>query len=659
MVTLTYMMDGALWGGGPFGFHLTNLLLHVLNVLLLLEIARRLGMACRGAVFGAALFAVHPVFTEIVAFPNYREDLLVLLFSLASLWCLTSGNTWPEGQNPENEEIASALGGRTESKEQGKRCPLLYCFLSALLYFFALLSKENGLGFLLFLFLSARFLRPGHAPRILCPGQTSRFTFYALRITHYPSGAGALRLSPHLLLTLLYIILRFIIYGTSSEVKTPFVGDSFLMNALTMGGVTLSYLPLILFPIHLRAEYLVSPVSSVTDALLAILGMAMLLAVAGWAVFGRQRWAALGLGWWLAFLLPVMNLYPIAHPKAERYLYLPCAGLFLMMGLGMEHIVSRVSSKWAGRGLLAAAVLAIFCFIALAQARVTECRTDFRLWKAAVRCEPDAADAHNNLGIEYLDRDQPEKSLQEFRRAWELQPSLRVELNLARAKLQQAVRSGKADAETFEATIQTYRKAITAIPESASERASLHHGLAIVLRKAGRLAEALSEHQQAEALSPYSDETYLHYGITLQLAMDREAAIQRYRQAIALFPDRAQTHYNLGTALEEQNRPEDAFGAYAEALRLDPRYASAHAGMATTLLRMKKPQEALKHFEAALASHPGRADWRFNYLQALLQAGHAEKAREQLKAIPPDNLPPAQRQALERLRQQFLTSDMP
>jgi tetratricopeptide (TPR) repeat protein len=409
----------------------------------------------------------------------------------------------------------------------------------------------------------------------------------------------------------------------------------------------------------LRAEYLVSPVSSVADVLLAVLGTAGLLAGAGWAVFGRQRWATLGLGWCLAFLVPVLNLYPIAHPKAERYLYLPCAGLFLLAGLGLGHLVSRLRFPWERRGLLAAAALATVCFIALSQARVAECRTDLRLWQAAVRREPGAADAHNNLGIEYLDRDQPGQALRAFQRAWELQPSLRVELNLARAKVQQAVRSGQADAETFESAIQAYRKAISEIPERAPERASLHHGLAMVLRKAGRLAEALAEHPRAISLSPYSDEAYLHSGITLQLAGDREAAIRCYREALALFPDRAQTHYNLGTALEEQKRPEEALAAYAEALRLDPRYPAAQAGMATALLRMKKPLEALEHFEAALAGHPDRADWRFNYLQALLQAGQTEKAKEQLQDLPPDNLPPAQRQVLERLRGQFLTPDRP
>jgi len=632
MVTLTYMIDGALWGGGPFGFHLTNLLLHAANVLLLFELARRFGARTWGAFLGALLFAVHPAFTEVIAFPNYREDLLVLLFSLASLWVLDRGTMGPSGHGIEDQNPV------TNDRIPNTKYRIPYSLLSALFYLFALLSKESGLGLLLFLFLFVRLYRPG----------------YGLRITHHVS-----RLAPHLIVTVLYLILRFAVYGTSSEVQAPYVGGSFILNAFTMCGVALSYLPLILFPIHLRPEYLVSPVSSFAGGLAALSGAAALLVAAIWILRGRQKWPALGLGWFFAFLLPVLNLYPLAHPKAERYLYLPCAGLFLLIGAGLEQWFPRLSPKWTRHGLLGAAALIIISFMTLAQDRVVECRNDFRLWKAAVRCEPDSADAHNNLGMGYLDRDRPEQALREFQRALELDPSPRVELNLARARMRQALRAGELKPELLQETVRTFHRALSNLPEGDLERAPLHHGLALALRRAGRLQEALDEHRRAEALSPHSDEIILHHGITLQMSGQVEAAILSYQRALALFPYRAQTYYNLGTALERRQRWPKALAAYKDAIHIEPRYAPAQAGLAAVLLRMDRPQDSLKHFQLALARQPGRAAWRFNYVQALLKLGRADEAREQLKNLSPDNLPPDQRRALERLQEQLLSPAQP
>jgi len=635
------MIDGALWGGGPFGFHLTNLLLHAVNVLLLFELVRQLDARIWGAFLGTLLFAVHPAFTEVIAFPNYREDLLVLLFCLASLWFLDRKVIEPSDHGTADQELGA--DDRTPSTKY--RIP--HSLLSALFYFFALLSKESGLGLLIFLFLYLWLCRPDYGLPI---------TDFRSRITHH-----ALHFAPHLVVTFLYLylILRFVVYGTSSEVQAPYIGSSCIMNAFTMCGVVLSYLPLILFPIHLRSEYLVSPVSSFTGVLAAILGAAALLAGAVWILRGPQKWPALGLGWFFAFLLPVLNLYPIAHPKAERYLYLPCAGLFLLIGAGLEWLFLRLSPKWAKHGLVGAVVLITISFMTLARNRVVECRSDFQLWRAAVCCEPDSADVHNNLGMWYLDQDRPEQALRQFERAQELKPSPRVELNLARARMQRALRTGKMKPETLQETVQTFHRVLSALPEDDPERASLHHGLALALRRVGRLKEALGEHRRAEARSPHSDEIILHHGITLQMSGQVEAAVLSYRRALALFPYRAQTHYNLGTAMERKQRWPEALTAYKDAIRIDPRYAPAQAGLAAVLLRMDRPQDSLDHFQIALARQPGRAAWRFNYVQALLKLGRTDEAREQLKNISPHNLPPAQRRAIERLQEQLLAPGQP
>ena len=631
MVTLSYMIDGACWGSGPFGYHVTNLLLHVGNVLLVFAVVRawnretgseskELDTCTRVAFIGAALFAVHPALTEVVSFPNYREDLLVLFWSLAAVCTLQHSNT-PTLQHPTSR--SSFL-------------------LSAIFLFLALLSKESGLGLVLFLGLCVwLFAR-------------RRLTHYSLLITHYA------------VVTLIYLVLRFGVYSAGNELKPSLIGDSFFTNVATMFGVVLSYARVILWPMHLRADYLVSPVSGAGWAM-SVGGFVVL--VGGWFwVLGRgfshrgldaprrealpaaerqdYYWLpVLALGWFLCFLLPVMNLHPIAHPKAERYLYIPCVGLFVLAGLAVVWVRDRLRSQGLQAALTGALGLSLACFVALSQARVAECATSLRLWKSAVRCEPDSAIVCSNLGVAYQEQGNLSEALLHFERSMALHPSPRAELNLARLKAE--IQGTQAE------SIAVYEKTLGDLPAGSRDLPLMHHGLAIQLRKAGRFEEAAAAHQKAIGLKPDADEFYLHYGITLQEAKQFVAAQQQYEKALALFPDRAQTHYRVGTLREAENKYKEAIAAYGKALQLDAGYIAAQGSLANALVKIGAFKDALPHFKSALAARPENAIWRFSYALSLLKTNQPQKAFEELGRIDPGKLPDFQRITLEGIMKEM------
>ncbi len=625
MVTLSYMIDGAIWGSGPFGYHLTNLLLHVGNVLLLFAAVRGManderspndetrnalpGSATRVAFIGAALFAVHPAFTEVVSFPNYREDLLVLFWSLAAIRTL-------------QYSIIPLLQHSTpDSDTPTPRHPdTLTLFLSALFLFFALLSKESGLGLVIFLGLCVW----------LC----------ARRLTHY-----SLLITPYAAVTLAYLVLRFGIYRAGNELKPSLIGDSFFTNVATMCGVVLSYARVILWPLHLRADYVVSPVS----------GAGWVMSVAGFvALTGGWLWAlkrqdrilpALALGWFLCFLLPVMNLHPIAHPKAERYLYIPCVGLFVLAGLAVVRLRGRLRSQGLQAAFSGALGLSLACFVALSQARVAECANSLRLWKSAVRCEPDSAIVRSNLGVAYQEQDNLREARLHFERSAELHPSPRAELNLARVKAEMQ--------GTQAESIAVYEKTLGNLPEGSRDLPIMYHGLAIQLRKAGRFEEAVAAHRKAIDLRSDADEFHLHYGITLQEAKQFVAAQQQYDKALVLFPDRAQTHYRIGTLREAENKFQEATAAYEKALQLDADYIAASGSLANTLVKMGAFKDALPHFESALAARPDNASWRFSYALSLLKTNQPQKAFEEFGRIDPGKLPHIQRITLEGIMKEI------
>jgi tetratricopeptide (TPR) repeat protein len=181
----------------------------------------------------------------------------------------------------------------------------------------------------------------------------------------------------------------------------------------------------------------------------------------------------------------------------------------------------------------------------------------------------------------------------------------------------------------------------------------MYHGLAIQLRKAGRIEEAVAAHRKAIDLRSDADEFHLHYGITLQEAKQFVAAQQQYDKALVLFPDRAQTYYRVGTLREAENKFQEAAAAYEKALQLDAGYVAASGSLANTLVKMGAFKDALPHFESALAARPDNASWRFSYALSLLKTNQPQKAFEEFGRIDPGKLPHIQRITLEGIMKEM------
>lgn len=654
LTTLSYLADSVLWGAGPRGFHATNLLLHLANTALLAAFLRRLACAPGVCLAAAAAFGVHPAFTEVVSIPSYREDLLVLFFCSISFVLLLKGR----GRGGEGRGEGWALAGF------GGRVASAACYAAALL------AKEGALGFLLFLGL---FEWIGEA------GRTGPLPAHPSGAA--PAGAGLLRRTwaygPHLGVTMLYLLLRFGLFRESNEVVPDRLGGSMVSSAWTMLGVLSSYVLMLGFPLHLRPDYVVQPAGLSGPAFLVSLAGLGLAAAACWVIArrgGPRPRAALGVAWSASFWLPVMNVYPIAHPKAERYLYLPSAGLLPVAVAVLAGAWLRLRSREARVAAAASGLLVLGCWTALSGARVFECREALTFWKAAVRCEPESATAHRNLGVEYLERDRLDLAREEFRRGVQIEPSRALALNLAWVDVLRARRAGTEAsmtrgtggvgeggppagpdalslAEALENAIQQHRLALAESRSVPLERALLHDRLGVLLRLAGRFDEACEEHRLAENLDPYSDEFFLHHGLTLQAAGDREAAVEAYRRAADRMPARRETHYNLGVALEGLKRLEKAEAAFEKAIELSPEYAEAFAGRGTVRLQRDAAVEAAADLERALSFRPERSDWRLNYLQALLRMGRRDAARQEIETLQvTPGLNPAFREKIEKLR---------
>ncbi len=348
---LTYVLDYQLFGLNPIGYHVENLLLHLAGVLLLFLLARKLFGKEIPAFLAALLFAVHPVNSEAVNFLSARNTLLSTLLILASFMIY--------------------LG------DEDRRKNLPRYFLSGLLYFLALLSKETALMFVPFLLAyeirTFRDLREGIRWRMLS-------------------------LSPFILFTIFYLLLRAYALPNVVEADLEITG---LVHRLQKNFYILpKYLSVIFLPLKLNAYYSV-PGNFLSGWIGQLLSWAVLSAALYFLIKGRTPVIRTGLLWFAVNFIPIANIVPLpSAAMAERYLYLPAIGLWV--------VSADLSWRWYsnGKNTIRHATIAVGVIVALALAGVTHQRN--RVWhdnvsffSAMADANPDSKLAHYGLGLAY------------------------------------------------------------------------------------------------------------------------------------------------------------------------------------------------------------------------------------------------------------------
>ncbi len=319
------MLDAAVWGRNPFGFHLTSVLLHVANVILFWWLIREVTGAeeqpnkAFSALLAALVFAVHPIVTEAVCEPTFREDLLVVFFSL-------SAPVLAMGHDP-------ATPGYDRWRALG-------CIASCLL---AIGSKEAGIV----------------TPMLLA-------AFWWLFRRGEPGRFWGVAIGGATLMVVAFLTARFLLEPTPSkifETKPEYPGGSLAQAMLIEPRILALYAQLILFPVNLCADYGLLSVGHLPLPVALLLLAAIAVAATLSARHDRRLLFAYALI--LLPLVPVANLIPIYRPAADRYLYMPMAGVALT-------VACLLDAPWlAGReplrrralvvGLAAVALLGLVC----------------------------------------------------------------------------------------------------------------------------------------------------------------------------------------------------------------------------------------------------------------------------------------------------------
>jgi tetratricopeptide (TPR) repeat protein len=572
--------------------------------------------------FVAALFAIHPLHVESVAWLPERKDVLSTLFGMFALLAYVN---YAQGRR--------VLGGRRAEQGGGVRRASGWYALSLAAYMCSLLSKQMlvTLPFLMLLldyWPLGRFRdRAAGAAGQADGTQSSRSVLWLI-----------VEKAPFILAAVLFSAAAFFVQQQGGAVRTfeHFPLSIRIANALL---VAVLYIVRMFWPRGL-AIYYPHPGAAISYAEAAGAGVLLLAVTIAAVRFARRNpYLPVGWFWYLGSLVPVIGLVQIGTQQmADRYTYVPLIGLFIAVTWLAPSLLPAGRGMQAILATLAIGVVAAFSVLAWRQTALF--RDSVTLFQHALDVTGENAVARLNLGKALFDRGDTYGALEQFQAALKLAgDSAAVHGNLgvtlhrlgrhdeAARHLEEAVRLDRGSATAhlnlanlrrdqgqLDAAADGYRQALEIEPKSVAAM----NGLADVLSASGKYEAALAQLTVALRLDPDNERTLIGFGVVLNQLGRIDESIRYLRRAVYAAPASTAAQYNLGAALYAAKNYDEAAHRFEEALRLEPEHREARGGLASTLLNLGsisvgqgRLQAAFEHFSRAHELAPG--DWRTSY----------------------------------------------
>lgn len=536
---LSHMLDCELFGLRPGLHHLMNLLIHVANSVLLLFILRRMTGTLWRSAFVAALFAIHPLHVESVAWVAERKDVLSAFFWFLTIWAYV--------------RYAQQTG--------------LKRYLLVLLFFGLGLMAKPMVVTLPLVLLLLDYWPLGrlqlHNVRIESDLDIPKASLSRLILEKIPIFA----LSAATVAATLFATKA----GGTLKSLEVFPLKIRLANALVS---YINYMVKMIWPFRLAVYYPhpeATPIWQAGAAGLLLLVVSVVLVRA--AV--KRPYLVVGWLWYLVTLLPVIGVVQAgSQAMADRYTYIPLVGLFvliawavpsLMEGWRHQRVVLAISTTMLLLGLTVATML-----------QVSYWQNSVTLFRHALKATSGNHFAHNNLGVALAQNGRLDEAIYHYFQALKIKPgAAEVHNNLGNALAAQG---------SVDRAVDHYYQAL----EIDSNNAEVYNNLGNLLANRGEMEEAISHYNEALRLEPDYVEVHYNLGTALAEQGRTQEAIDHLTEALRLMPYWAGAHNNLGVLLESRGRLDEAIGHYQEALRLDPDYAKARNNLERALRLMEK-----------------------------------------------------------------------
>jgi tetratricopeptide (TPR) repeat protein len=565
-------------GLNPLPYHVLNVLMHAGSALLLWRVLRQLGV--RGAWLGAALWALHPVMVQSVAWVTELKNTQSCLFYLLSISCFLD---WEEQARVTRVvRIKSTLTFASS----------LACFV------LATLSKPSVVMLPVVLGLCIWWRRG--------------------RI----GWKDAVPLAPFLVISAMASVWTIWEQKFHASAVGPEWAQSWPERLIIAGRAIWFYLAKLVWPhplifIYPKWEIHSSQSMAYLPLLAVTIGLILLWLVPGKAV----RAVFFAAAYYVISLFPVLGFFSVFFFRysfvSDHFQYLASIGPLALGGAGIATVVRRLyeapqelaSDRYAlqrlrgnlaisrGKVILSASVCGILVVSLgfLTWRQTAEYHNFLTLYTATLQKNPGCWMAHYNLGILLSQQGQADHAIQHYRQAVALRP----------------------------------------------DYAEAHYNLGRLLVEEGQFDDAIAHYERAAAINPADAEAQNNLGVTLFGIGRRDDAIAHYQKALEIRPDYAEASCNLASALKAKGDFDGAIARYTACLAAIPDQEEARYNLASALLRRGRTDEAIIQYQKILQMHPESADAHANLGSAWLAKGHVRKAMEEYARalqISPENL---------------------
>ena len=559
---LSYMLDVEWSGPTAAGLHLTNILLHAANTVLIFLLFRRLTGAHWPSAVLAALFGLHPLHVESVAWVAERKDVLSTLFWSLAMWMYA--------------RYAQKLvaGSRHWSSE----------------YFLALIFFALGL---------------------MCKPMVVTLPFVLLLLDYWPLRrieSGQISTHRAMLTRLICEKIPFFMLAAIASALTIFVQlqsraleslasrplSARISNALVAYA---RYLGNTFWPVDLTNPYPLTrhwPWGQVLAAGALVMGLSV------WAVLAARKrpYGLVGWLWFLGTMIPVIGLVQVGFQSmADRYTYIPLLGVFWIVVWAAADLITR----WRPPGLVVtlATLLVLGTCAARTRAQLDYWRDGESLFRHAIALTENNFVAFDGLGWSLYNKGRMDEAVFYYLKALEIRP-----------------RYGNALTNLSDALIRIdVVNAATNHPHALAQRAgtdyaNAHNTVGLGLAMNGKLDDAISHFRKALLYDPDHANARSNLGYALALQGRLDEAIGQCEQVLRRSPHHPKANNILGFALLKQGRWDEAVAHLRESLQYEPNNAEAHFNLGQALAAMGQRDEAIAHFKETLRLNPNHRDAR-------------------------------------------------
>ena len=541
LTTISYLVDYQLHGLRAGGYHFTNVLLHSLSVVFLFLFLHSATSSIWRSFFVAAVFAIHPLHVESVAWISERKDVLSAVFFMITLVVYTAYTRKPSVWR--YVLVAASLGFGLMAKPMLITVPLVLLLLD---YWPLRRFDRVALGKLLV----------EKVPLLLLSAAVSLVTLVSMKTAISLTDVGPL----------------------SARLKNAVVAP-------------VIYLRQMLWPVNLAPFYPHPGQTLLFWQVAAASALLVTITIVTIVTARRRPYLLVGWFWYLVMLAPVLGIVQNAwHGHADRYTYLTQIGLYLAIAWLVVDLTKRWPYQRQIVGSTAAIIIAILSWRAAAQ--TSHWRNSEVLWRHTLAVDPNNSAAHQGLGVLLLRRGRTDQAIEHFGHALELRPRDSELLDdLAAAYV------AKGD---INQAIVEWRKSV----ELWGGDANAQRELGVALLNRGQTSEAIPHLRNAVMLAHDSPKAHYNLGTAFLQSGEIDRAMAEFNEELKGRPDDIEARNNLGIACLKAGHTRDAIAQWKRVLELQPRNPSAHANLAWVLATdpdstIRDATQALEHAREA------------------------------------------------------------